>query len=77
MKNHVSKASDDQIKRIHDTFPDNQQEQAHHLDLLHRLLHSQLRVDIDKHVGEVHHHKKRHIDHFEKLKKKYLDSFNK
>ena len=76
-KNHVSKASEEQISRIHKAFPDSKNDQAHHLDLLHKVLHSQLQVDMDKHEGEVHHHKKKHVEHYENLKKAYLDSFQK
>ena len=73
--NHVQKATEDQSKRILAAFPDSKDNQAHHLDLLHKVIHAQLQVDIDQHKGEVHHHKKKHVQHYETLKKTYFDSF--
>ena len=74
-KNAVQKSCEEQVKRIHAAFPDSKNDQAHHLDLLHKVINAQLQVDVDKHKGEVHHHKKKHVQHYEDLKKAYFDSF--
>jgi len=77
-KNSVSKATEEQVKRILAAFPENKHDQAHHFELLYKVIHAQLQVDVDKHQGEHgerHHHKKKHVEHFEELKKAYFDSF--
>ena len=76
-KNLVQKSCEEQIKRILSAYPESKNDQAHHLDLLHKVIHAQKVVDIDKHQGETHHHKKKHIHHFELLTKTYADSFTK
>jgi hypothetical protein len=76
MKNHVAKASEEQVKRILAAFPTNLHEQAHHLNMLHQVLHAQVQCDSDKHKGEHHNHKKRHVEHFELLTNTYLASWS-